>query len=569
MTFPIPGLRELEALYQQFRENASELTLPERLIQHLRVTHRIADKDLNHVPRKGAAVVVANHPFGVLEGAVLAMLLSQLRPDVRILANGVLAAIPELRDLVIAVDPMGGARATRRNPGGLRQSIEHLANGGLLVVFPAGEVSHYQWKERAITDSSWSPAVARLLSVAARRAPSLAIIPTHIEGANSKLFQLAGLLHPRLRTALLARELLNKRGAQVSIRMGSAIAVDKLLAIPTDAERMDYLRWRTYLLASRHDFRARTAVPLKRSAVAEVPVADPVPATLLKREIEALPASAALAAAGDLTVYLARAQQIPNLLQEIGRLRELTFRAAGEGTGAAVDLDHFDSAYQHLFVWNAARCEIVGAYRLAETDRVSKLYTATLFDYGDAFLNRMGPALELGRSFVRAEYQKSFGPLLLLWNGIGKYVASNPRYKVLFGPVSISNEYQSISRELMVSFLERHASLRDWMGLVATKNPFRKTARTPLPQAGFDLDDLSAVVSDLEPTRAGVPILLRQYLKLGGKLLGFNIDPKFSNALDGLIVVDLTKTEPRLLSRYLGKAEAAEFIACQKGSYAA
>jgi len=173
----------------------------------------------------------------------------------------------------------------------------------------------------------------------------------------------------------------------------------------------------------------------------------------------------------------------------------------------------------------------------------------------------MGPALELGRSFVRAEYQKGFAPQLALWKGTGTYIARNPRYKVLFGPVSISNQYQAVSRELMVTFLEKRASVREWMGLVSNRNPFRKrSAKLTFPSTGFDLDDLSDVVSDLESSRAGIPVLLRQYLKLGGKLLGFNVDPEFSDALDGLILVDLTRTEPRLLERYLGKTEASEFL---------
>jgi putative hemolysin len=159
---------------------------------------------------------------------------------------------------------------------------------------------------------------------------------------------------------------------------------------------------------------------------------------------------------------------------------------------------------------------------------------------------------------------------MLLWKGIGKFVSQNPRYRVLFGPVSISNQYQAISRELIVSFLERQATFRDWIGLVSVRSPFRGSQRPPLPvpAATFDIQDLSDVVSDIEPTRAGVPILLRQYLKLGGKLLGFNLDPRFSNALDGLIVVDLVKTEPRLLERYLGKSQAHAFLACQKDIHA-
>jgi len=296
----------------------------------------------------------------------------------------------------------------------------------------------------------------------------------------------------------------------------------------------------------------------------------------MEREVAGLPDCDRLATSGELSAYLAGAQEIPAVLREIGRLRELTFRAAGEGTGRSIDLDTFDSHYLHLFIWNESKREIVGAYRLAGTDTVRGkfgirgLYTGTLFKYGDEFLDRMGPALELGRSFVRTEYQKGFAPLLLLWKGIGKFVARNPQYKVLFGPVSISNQYQSTSRRLMVSFLERYVSLKEWAGLVSSRNPFRScdTQRHGLPDAVVDLDDLSAAVSDLEPSRAGLPVLLRQYLKLGGKLLGFNLDPQFANALDGLIVVDLTKTEPKLLERYLGKHEAAQLLAFHRGKYA-
>jgi len=267
-----------------------------------------------------------------------------------------------------------------------------------------------------------------------------------------------------------------------------------------------------------------------------------------------------------MAVYLALAAEIPTVLAEIGRQREITFRAAGEGTGKPSDLDDFDVHYLHLFVWSEKHNEVVGAYRLAATDSArARLYTATLFQYSGAFLERMGPALELGRSFVRPQYQKSFSALLLLWKGIGKYVTRNPRYKVLFGAVSISNQYHSISRRLMVSFLERHALLKDWAGLVRVRNPFRSGPADELPQAVLDIDDLANVVSDIEPQQAGVPILLRQYLKLGGKLLGFNLDPDFSNVLDGLILVDLTKTEPKLLERYLGRNEAAEFLAFHRG----
>lgn len=569
---------QLAGIYATLRAMSDETPIAARLLQHLEVTERVSEKDLEHIPRQGPVLLVVNHPFGILEGAVLLALLTQLRSDVKFLANGILEAIPEIRSLLIAVDPLGGAGAALSNHTGIRKAVEFLSAGGLLVVFPAGEVSHFQWKKRSVTDPKWNPAIARMLAIATRRTQGISVIPVYVEGSNGLVFQAAGVVHPWLRTIMLGRELLNKRRATVEVRIGSPIAAEKLLAIPSDEERTEYLRWRTYLLASRDQYKPRTALPFERGGGRPfdlIPIAPATNRAAMAREVEALSTESQLAASGDLSAFIASAREIPTVLREIGRLREVTFRAAGEGTGKSIDLDRFDPHYLHLFVWNKSKREIAGAYRLAGADTMQSqfgirgLYTASLFEYGDEFLDRMGPALELGRSFVRIEYQKGFAPLLLLWKGIGRYVARNPQYRILFGPVSISNQYHSISRQLMVSFLERHVWLKEWASLVSTRNPFR--ARDTQPRAAWnaalDLDDLSAVLSDLEPSRAGVPVLLRQYLKLGGKLLGFNVDPHFSNALDGLIVVDLTKTEPKLLERYLGKREAAQFLAFQKGDY--
>ncbi len=558
------GIDQLERIYHSTTEGRA---IPEQLLGKLAVTYRVSGLDLQQIPRTGATVIVANHPFGILEGAVLATVLQRIRPDVRFLANQVLGKIPEIQDLVIPVDVLRGT--AQNNAAGLRRAIEFLHGGGCLVVFPAGEVSHFQPREGMVADSEWHTVVARLVELLSRKGVAVSAVPVYIRGSNSFLFLTLGMLHPRIRTALLARELLNKRARLVELRIGSLITHKKLLEIPTPKERTEYLRWRTYLLAGRSEFKPKTSLPLLNRLRQRTPraVMASVDRSILVSEVAALGREQRLFQSGDLEVYVTPAHAIPAVLEEIGRLRELTFRAVGEGTGKSTDVDGFDARYLHLFVWNAAKQEIVGAYRLAGTDVTDDLYTATLFKYTGDFLDKLGPALELGRSFVRPEYQRGFAPLLALWKGIGAYVARNPRYKTLFGPVSISNQYQAVSRELMVAFLERRASLHEWAGLISGRNPFRRRSGKPLPPAkGFDLEDLSDCVADLEPTRTGVPVLLRQYLKLGGKLLGFNLDPEFSDALDGLIVVDLTKTEPRLLERYLGKTEAQEFLKHQKGT---
>ena len=280
------------------------------------------------------------------------------------------------------------------------------------------------------------------------------VVPIHIKGSNSLLFHLGGVIHPRIRTALLPRELINKQGTNIELHIGAVVDFGTLGKMQSDTECIDYLRWRTDILEQRIPFKARTSLPLKR--VQSRPLAaivDAEPAHLLDAEVGTL---VPLTTSGDLAVYLAEASTIPHTLREICRLREITFRAVGEGTGLAIDMDQFDEEYLHLFVWNNAKKEVVGAYRLSSTSGgPSSLYTNKLFRFDQSFLEAMGPALELGRSFIRSEYQKGFTPLLLLWKGIGKFVAQNPQYKHLFGPVSISNQYQSLSRELMITFLER------------------------------------------------------------------------------------------------------------------
>jgi putative hemolysin len=257
-------------------------------------------------------------------------------------------------------------------------------------------------------------------------------------------------------------------------------------------------------------------------------------------------------------------------VREIGRLREITFRAAGEGSGKTIDLDQFDSHYLHLFVWNQAKRELVGAYRLGQTDRilaergVAGLYTYELFDYRRDLLDRLGPSLEMGRSFVRAEYQRSYTPLLLLWKGIGRYIVANPHYRNLLGPVSISGAYQSASVRLMVQFLQLHHGDAAGQKMVSARTPFapgpiRGWNDRELMSLAKDEDDLSELVADLEVDQKGVPVLIRQYIKLGAKFLSFNLDRSFGDCVDGLIIVDLINTDRKTLERYMGKDGLASF----------
>jgi putative hemolysin len=267
---------------------------------------------------------------------------------------------------------------------------------------------------------------------------------------------------------------------------------------------------------------------------------------------------------------MAQATEIPHLLQEIGRLREVTFREVGEGTGKRTDLDRFDRNYCHLLLWNKSKEELVGAYRAGNTAEiiakhgVEGLYTSTLFRYDRRLFEKMGPALELGRSFIRPEYQRQYAPLLLLWKGIARYITVRPETPVLFGAVSISNTYNHASRELIYSFFESRRQGDELADFVQPRSPFRpaRLGRWDCRAVSHilrDLEELSEPIADVELDGKGLPILLKQYAKIGGKLLGFNVDRKFSDVLDGLVVVDLRQTEASVLERYMGKEAAGAF----------
>jgi len=501
-----------------------------RALAALNVSAKIESDDLAHIPSSGPTVVVANHPLGAIDGLLLISLLSRVRTDIKLLGNSLLRYIPALRPYLLQVDVFSGARAAGRNGIALRQALRWLERGGCLVVFPAGEVAHHATDDGRTLDSPWRTTAADL---AARAGAS--VVPVFIEGKNSGLFHAAGRIHPLLRTALLPREMFAMRGRAVPVRIGAPVHRDEIAALPEGIARIEGLRRRV-------------------DALAETPVAPRAGVGEIAANIDLLQ-HRLLIESGAYQVFAAPSSELPAILPEIGRLRELTFRHAGEGTGTARDLDRFDETYEHLFVWDRTHREVAGAYRIGATDVVARhsvegLYTRTLFDYDARLLDQIGPALELGRAFVQPRYQRDFSPLLLLWKGIARLVARSGRYTRLFGVVSISDRYNSTSRQLLLKFLQTHRFDADLASLVRAKNPPAPSGDPPVHATTVaSLDDVSSLIRRIEPDGKDIPVLLRQYLKLNAKLLGFTVDRDFGNALDGLVVVDLATVEPRMLAR--------------------
>ena len=401
---PLPGpvhtalekilrLDQFERLYDDAgrREGAD---FGSKVLAALNAGVAVTEEDLAKIPRQGALVVVANHPFGMIEAAALNATLGRVRGDVRILANRLLAALPELDAHIIPIDPFGGPEANRLNRRGLREALRWLERGGALGIFPAGEVAHLDMRRRGITDPPWNDTAARLAEQTGAK-----LLPVHFAGANGPLFQIAGLMHPRLRTALLPHELLNKRNRTIEMRVGHAC----------EGAGIGELRRRTDWLRLRRE--PKLPKPPRRLA----PLGAAIPDSWLAAEFESLDDRHRLLETPGHTVWLVRAREIPLALRELGRLREVSFRLAGEGTGQAYDLDTFDESYEHLVLWNRQLSRIDGAYRLALTEAGKPLYTSTLFRFAAGFWEKLGPAVELGRSFIRPEAQKNYQALLLLW----------------------------------------------------------------------------------------------------------------------------------------------------------
>jgi len=560
---PIERIREL---YRRAQQPVNR-SLFENVLREMRVEYQIADSDLARIPATGPLLVTANHPFGVLDGAILGALLARVRPDVKTLSNFLLAGIPELHEHCIFVDPFENRRSAALNHDALRRAVAWLRAGGMLAMFPAGEVSHVDLRRMEVADPDWSPAASRLVRIA-----GVDTLPIFFDGRNSLPFQAMGMLHPRVRTAWLLNEFLGQTGKRVEVRVGSVVPADVVGHAGTDREASGYLRWRTYLLAQRGRIRRPAQLDFKSVLPKRkhTPVAEALPQRVLLAEVEAFQPRQCLEENREFAVYLAEAGEIPNFLQELGRLRELTFRSAGEGTGRARDLDRFDPYYKHILLWSKVKQELVGAYRMGLTSEilpgmdVAGLYTSTLFRYDRQFFERLGPGLELGRSFIRPEYQRQYAPLLMLWKGIGRYLAAHPELAVLFGAVSISSRYNHVSRELIVRFFQARERNHDLARLITPRRPFQpawiRPGDSPTACARLkNLEDLADPIGDLETDGKGIPILLKQYAKLGGRLVSFNVDRNFSDVLDGLVLVDLRLTDPGVLARYMGKDGVAAF----------
>ncbi|EAR08208.1 lysophospholipid acyltransferase family protein [Reinekea blandensis] len=543
------GLTVLAKHYDRRPKNASPERFLDYTLQALDCRVTLDGLDLGAaLPEQGPVVVVANHPFGGLEGVALTRALLAIRPDTRVLTNQMLSTIPELSPIFFGVDVLND-KAAHRNTASVRAAANHLENQGVLLVFPAGQVSAASWSRWQVTDRRWNPMVGRLI-----QKYQADCLPVYVHGQNPTYFQLAGLVHRRLRTLLLPRQLTNKSGQALHLTVGERIRKQDLRSLNSASRVTDTVRMATYLLRHADQQERQPALtPLQ-------PHTGPDQSAAIHHELDKL-TPYRLLSKGSFDVYCAPYHALHHVFNALAEAREQTFRAAGEGTGKTRDTDRFDPHYHHLFVWDRDAQAIVGGYRLGETDKivdqfgVNGLYSRSLYRFDADYIRGLGPALEVGRSFVTQAYQRHPAALDLLWRGIGQFVVRHPQYRVLFGCVSISSDHSNMARAFISdAMMESYRAEQRFLDNVKPRVPLKvrgKTWTTGMLRSIQDISVFNKLVGLCDPGRA-IPVLLRHYIALNGRFVGFAVNPGFNDSLDGLILVDLHNMPERYLKRYLG-----------------
>ncbi|WP_419571778.1 GNAT family N-acyltransferase [Rheinheimera sp.] len=513
----------------------------EQVLDYFQFAYQVRDNEVERIPSTGKVVIIANHPIGSLDGLALIKLVSDIRPDVKVIANQLLMAIDPLHSLLLPVNNMSGGTERSR----IDRISDHLQQEGALILFPAGEVSRL--KPNGIRDNKWHGGFLRFAMSA--KAP---ILPIYIDGRNSALFYGASMLYKPLATMLLVQEMFKQKRKNIGMRIGELIPYDSFAQLPLEtAAKVKLFKKHLYRLAKDKE-------PLFKTQKA---IAHPEDRILLKKAVEACPL---LGETSDgKQIYLYQYQQSSPVLREIGRLRELAFRAVGEGTGQRRDIDLYDSYYEQLILWDKDDLEIVGAYRFANTAKVMTekglpgLYTASLFRFSERMTPYLDQGLELGRSFVQPRYWGKRS-LEYLWYGIGAYLMQNPDIRYLFGGVSLSNSYPKAARDLMVYFYSLYFRCTEQSA--APNLPYELPAETLTQlQQHFTGDNYTQDFVQLKHLLANmgvsIPTLYKQYSELtepgGVKFLAFGVDPDFADCVDGLVLVDMQQLKATKKARYM------------------
>lgn len=532
-------------------KHKKDLDFLNSILEEFEIRFEIHEEELKRLPKEGSYITISNHPLGGIDGILLLKLLLEQRPDYKIIANFLLHRIEPLAPYIMPVNPFEDHKDAKSSITGFMQAMRHLRNGHPLGIFPAGEVSTYK-DDKLIVDRPWEEAAMKLVKKA-----NVPVVPIYFHAKNSQLFYRLSKLSDTLRTAKLPSELLTQKNRVIKVRIGKPIPVDALNEHESLEDFTEFLRKKTYMLSNVYEKEnlLKKVVPTIPNSL-KLPkqpknIVNPVHKDFMDKEVASLRnTDCRLLQSKNYEVYLAEAEKIPYVLREIGRLREITFRAVGEGTNEAIDLDKFDEYYHHLFLWDDEAKAVVGAYRMGLGSHIFKkygidgFYLQDLFRFEPELYKMMSESIEMGRAFIVSDYQQKPMPLFLLWKGIVHTTLRHPEHKYLIGGVSISNQFSNFSKSLMIEFMKSHY----WDPYVAQYIRPKKEFKVKLKdadkefvfdEAEADLNKFDKLIDEVEPGSLRLPVLIKKYIKQNAKVVAFNVDPLFNNSVDGLMYIKI------------------------------
>ena len=517
------------------------------VLEEYEIDYEIPEEDLKRLPKEGPFITVSNHPLGGIDGIVLLKLMLGHRSDYKVMANFLLQRFKPLAQYIFPVNPFEDRKEAKSSISGFKNAMLHLRQGHPVGIFPAGEVSTRKEGKIAV-DKPWEETAIKLI-----RKAEVPVVPIYFHAKNSKLFYRLAKIGGVFRTAKLPSEVFSQRNRPIKVRIGQPISVVTQKEQETLEEYSELLRRKTYILANAYE---------KERLIDQIPtslklpkqprkIAQPVRGEVIEAEIEKLVENdRRMVQSKNYEVFLAPADEIPFTLQEIGRQREITFREIGEGTNNSIDIDEFDAYYHHMFLWDNEAKVIAGAYRMGLGSEIfakygiDGFYLQDLFRFEPELFGMMSKSIEMGRAYIVKEYQLKPMPLFLLWKGIVHTTLRHPEHKYLIGGVSISNQFSNFSKSLMIEFMKSNY----WDPYVAQYVRPKKEFKVKLKDADkefvfdetqADLNKFDKLIDEVEPGNLRLPVLIKKYIKQNAKVVAFNVDPLFNNAIDGLMYIKI------------------------------
>ncbi|WP_339883362.1 lysophospholipid acyltransferase family protein [Polaribacter vadi] len=528
-------------------KHKTDLDFLNGVLDDCNIKFEIPEEDLKRIPKEGAFITISNHPLGGIDGVLLLKLLIEKRADYKIIANFLLHRIEPLKPYVMPVNPFETRKDAKSSVAGIKSALLHLREGKPLGIFPAGEVSTYKDGKLKV-DKPWEESAVRLIQKA-----NVPVIPIYFHAKNSRLFYFLSKISDTLRTAKLPSEVISQEGRVIKVRIGKPISVVDQNEYKELAAFSEFIRKKTYMLAN--PFEKKTKILSTEKIKIKKPakkITSQRSIHLFVKEIEILrEKETRLLESKNYEVFFASAKDIPNLLHEIGRLREITFREVGEGTNKEIDLDKFDKYYHHLLLWDREANCLAGAYRMGLGKDIYKkygingFYIQTLFRIEPELYQMMENTIEMGRAFIIGEYQQKPMPLFLLWKGIVHVTLRYPEYKYLMGGVSISNQFSDFSKSLMIEFMKSHYYDPYVAQYIYPKKEYKVKLKDGDKDFVFDatkadMQKFDKIIDEIEPGALRIPVLIKKYVKQNARLVAFNVDPKFNNAIDGLMYIKVS-----------------------------